>query len=102
MMGLSTVSTDARWNRSQTLAETRLGGSLFVLNLTSRAAQPIMLDGSALDVWEVVHDCTTEEIVNRLSADYGIAARDIEEPVRAFLSQLSDLGLIQRQPGDRG
>jgi uncharacterized protein (DUF433 family) len=92
----------APWNRAPAVAETRKGGALFVLNLASRTGQPVMLDGTALDVWEVVDERTTQEIVDHLAAEYGVAALDIEGPVLAFLSQLSDLGLIRRQPDGRG
>ncbi|SDZ57488.1 PqqD family protein [Herbiconiux ginsengi] len=92
----STVSGEKRWHRSLHVAETRDGLSTVVLELTSHSARPLLLDGTAQDVWRLVDGRTVAEIVETLSAQYDVPSAEIEQPVREFLSRLLELGLVSR------
>jgi hypothetical protein len=92
----STVSTDDRWSRSPHVAVASNGDSTFVLDLALRTAQPLALDGTAQDVWNLIDARTAREIVETLSSTYGVPVTEIDEPVREFLAQLHELGLISR------
>ncbi|MGD8168353.1 PqqD family protein [Herbiconiux sp. P16] len=92
----STVSAEERWYRSLHVAETRDGLSTVVLELTSYSAQPLLLDGTAQDVWHLVDGRTATEIIATLSAQYDVPSTEIDQPVREFLSQLLELGLVSR------
>ncbi|MFB2599463.1 PqqD family protein [Herbiconiux sp. P17] len=90
------MSTEERWNRSPDVAVTVHGASTFVLDLASHSAQPVLLDGTAQDVWKLVDGRTFDEIVGTLASQYGVPATEIDVPVSEFLAQLLELGLIRR------
>ena len=94
--------TDTVWRRHPDLAVVESPGRVVVLDLTTPAtARPFVMEGSAHAVWQALDDQpTTDQVVQRVAADFGAPVGDVEPDVLAFLAELESRGLVARIPGD--
>ena len=66
--------------------------------LVMRLGDPLMheLSGGAAAVWDRLQDSPTlPELVDRLAAEHGIQAKQIEDEVEACLEMLLGLGVVE-------
>lgn len=60
-----------------------------------------VLEGAGAIIWEAIGDHRrVSEIIAEAAAQAGLSAGQIGDEVRAFLTNLSDLGLIRLDDGD--
>ena len=70
-------------------------GRVVVLDLrTPQTARPFAMEGPAYAIWQALAEqSTTEKVVERVAAHFGIPAAEVEPDVRAFLAELESRGL---------
>jgi hypothetical protein len=94
--------TDIVWRRNPDVAVVDSPGRVVVLDLTTpRTARPFAMEGSACAIWHALAEQrTTDQVVERVAADFGVRAADVEPDVRRFLAELQSRGLASRSPGE--
>ena len=71
------------------------GGRVVVLDLERLSEPPRVLADTAASIWRVVDGQRTEEqIVSVVAEAYGLEPAQIRDDVRAFLTELGELGLV--------
>ena len=95
--------TDVVWLRNPDTAVVESPGRVVVLDLrTPQTARPFA-EGPAYAVWQALAEqSTTDRVVERVAADFGIPAADVELDVRAFLAELESRGLASTSPRGTG
>ena len=91
------------WHRQPDVAVVESPGRVVVLDLTPpQPARPFVMEGSAHAIWQALdHEPTTAQVVDRVAADFGIPAAEVEPDVVIFLAELESRGLVSRVPPDR-
>lgn len=83
--------TAAVWHRRDDVLWRRLEAGLLLL--PAEAATPVLLDGAAPVIWELLAAPTAfDEAVDVLAEVFNVAATDIEGDLDAFLATLRDMG----------
>ncbi|NYG07549.1 hypothetical protein BJ986_002036 [Phycicoccus badiiscoriae] len=95
--------TDTVWRLEPDLAVVESPGRVVVLDLTTpRTARPFVMEGSAHAIWQALDGRpTTDQLVARVAAAFGLPAADVEPDVLGFLAELESRGLVSRVPPDR-
>lgn len=75
-----------------------------VLDLTTpETARPFVMEGSAYAIWRALDEpASTDQVVERVAADFGIPAAEVEPDVLAFLAELESRGLATPSPVGTG
>lgn len=72
-------------------------GRVVVLDLTRLDRPPVVLEGTAAEIWHAVDGVRDDEaICTDLAASYEMLPEQIRADVLACLTQLTDLGLVQQ------
>jgi hypothetical protein len=92
--------TDPVWRRNPDVAVVESPGRVVVLDLTTpQTATPFAMEGSACAIWQAMAEpSTTNRIVERVAADFGAPAAEVEPDVLTFLAELESRGLATRSP----
>jgi hypothetical protein len=92
--------TDTIWTRSPDVAMVESPGRAVVLDLaTPETAKPLAMEGSAYAIWQALAEQpTTDQVVERVAADFGVPAAELEPDVLSFLAVLESRGLASRSP----
>jgi hypothetical protein len=96
--------TDIVWRRNPDVAVVESPGRVVVLDLTTpQTARPFAMEGSAHAIWRALAEqSTTDQVVQRVAADFGIPAAEVEPDVLTFLADLESRGLASRSPRSTG
>jgi hypothetical protein len=97
------VAPDRIWAHSEHVAWLEVDGRVLVLRMdaTGDEALPLVLDGTAADIWSVIGDGrSTAQIVDDLAAEFGLSRDSIAADVSAFLVALRELGLTASSDRD--
>jgi hypothetical protein len=88
----------AVWRRSPDVAVVGGDNRVVVLGLADPAtARPLVLEGPAASVWHALGaPGTTAEVVERVAADFGLPATEVEADVSAFIEDLRRRQLVLR------
>jgi len=91
------------WRRHPDVALVESPGRVVVLDLTTpQTARPFVMEGSAHAIWQALDDQpTTDQVVQRVAADFGAPAAEVAPDVLTFLAELESRGLVSRAPVDR-
>lgn len=82
---------------SAELAVVESPGRVVVLDLTRLDRPPVVLEGTAAEIWHAIDGVRDDEtICTDLAASYGMLPEQIRADVLACLTQLTDLGLVQQ------
>lgn len=94
--------TDTVWRRNADVAVVESPGRVVVLDLTTpQTARPFAMEGSAWAIWQALAEpSTTAQIVERVAADFGAPAAEVEPDVVTFLAELESQGLASASPRD--
>jgi hypothetical protein len=94
--------TDIVWRRNPDIAVVDSPGRVVVLDLTTpQTARPFAMEGPACAIWHALAEqSTTDQVVERVAADFGVRAADVGPDVRTFLAELQSRGLTSRFPGE--
>ena len=94
--------TDPVWRRNPDVAVVESPGRVVVLDLTTpQTATPFAMEGSARAIWRAMAEpSTTDQIVERVAADFGAPAAEVEPDVLTFLAELESRGLASQSPRD--
>lgn len=82
-----------RWRHEAHLLMVRDDGRLFVLARTGRI--PVVLQGTALAVWQALDGHSVDEAVAELSRRYGQSPARIHDEVQACADELASQGLLR-------
>lgn len=95
---------DTVWLRNPDVAVVASPGRVVVLDLTTpQTARPFAMEGPAHAIWQALDDRpTTDQVIERVAADFGIPAAEVEPDVRAFLAELATRGLATTSPVGTG
>lgn len=91
------MTSSAPLVRHEGLAEVTSETRATVLNLPRLEEQqvPYLFEGTAFDIWTRIDGTLTEEeIVAELASGYDVGVEVVAPQVRAFVSQLLELGLV--------
>jgi hypothetical protein len=90
--------TDTVWRRNPDVAVVESPGRVVVLDLTTpRTARPFAMEGSAAAIWQALAEpSTTGQVVERVAADFGAPAAEVEPDVLTFLAELESRGLLSQ------
>jgi coenzyme PQQ synthesis protein D (PqqD) len=71
-----------------------------VLDLTApETATPLAMEGSAYAIWqELAVPSTTDQVLERVAAAFGVPRAELEPDVLSFLDVLESRGLASRSP----
>ena len=90
--------TDAHtvWRRSRDVAVVDRETRVVVLGLSDPAtARPLVMEGPAAAIWHALDEPgTTAQVVERVAADFGLPATEVETDVTAFIIELRRRGLV--------
>ena len=91
------------WRRNPDVAVVESPGRVVVLDLTTpQTARPFVMEGSAYAIWQALDEPRPRRpVVERVAADFGIPAAEVEPDVLAFLAELESRGLAPRPRADR-
>ena len=84
------------WRRSPDVAVVDDVTRVVVLGLADPAtARPLVMEGPAAAIWHALDQPgTTAQVVQRVAADFGLPATEVESDVTAFLIELRRSGLV--------
>jgi hypothetical protein len=89
--------TSRTWHRAEDLAVVDRGDRIVILNLGRLTSQPVVLEGSAAEIWRLIEDSDSEtRLVGAVARTFDVQPAHIRGDVREFLLHLNDLGLITR------
>jgi hypothetical protein len=90
------------WRRNPDVAVVESLGRVVVLDLTTpQTASPFAMEGSACAIWQALAEpSTTAQVVERVAADFGAPAAEVEPDVLAFLAELLARRLASVSPRD--
>ncbi|MET3721631.1 PqqD family protein [Arthrobacter sp. UYEF21] len=84
------------WHRSRCVAEVRAQSTNRVALLHLDATQPVVLEGTAATIWDLIDGERTEQsIVAELQTSFEDAAGQMQSQVEAFLASLAAQQLIE-------
>jgi hypothetical protein len=85
------------WHRARDLAVVDRGDRVVILNLGRLSSAPVVLKGTAAEVWRLIDDATSEtRLLGAVARTFDVHPGLVRDDVRDFLRHLSDLGLITR------
>lgn len=85
------------WRIGDDVAEVRSTDHTTVLRLGSPACVPVLLEGTAFVIWQLIDGFSTvSELVAAVSGLYGVSEDEVQGDVMVFLRGLADDGLIYR------
>jgi len=91
-----THTGEAVWRHRGEVAAVDSGDRVAVLDLTSLAVPPRILEGPAAAIWRAVDgERATPEVAQAVAQSFGVEAAEIEADVLAFLASLSSAGLLE-------
>lgn len=94
---MSDVLTNRVWRRSSDMAVVELEGRVVALDLSSPAAPPVVLEGTAAMIWHLLAEEDSEvRLVGLVARAFHVHPAHVRADVHAFLLHLSDLGLVTR------
>ena len=78
------------WRRSPDVAVVDGDTRVVLLGLADPAtARPLVMEGPAAAIWHALEEPgTTAEVVQRVAADFGLPATEVEADVSAFIEDL--------------
>lgn len=80
--------------RSVTVAWVESEDRLALVRLDQLALDPLVLEGPAIDLWQLADDLTVEELTARAAERYALDELAIAADVRAFLDEAEKLGIL--------
>lgn len=87
------------WRRGTLVAEVRTESEGRVALLHLDATQPVVLDGTAAAIWELIDGLRNQaELIAELEAAFEDAAGQLAHQVEAFLASLEARRLIEATP----
>jgi hypothetical protein len=88
--------TQRTWTKNPRVAEVVHDSSVSLINLADRGADPVILEGVAAYIWQLLAaELAEEEAVERVATAWHMTKADVSESVEAFLSELGHYGLIR-------
>lgn len=84
------------WRRSPDVAVVDRGARVVVLALEDPAtARPLVMEGPAAAIWHALDEpATTAQVAERVAADFGLPATEVEADVATFIVELRRRGLL--------
>lgn len=94
---MSDVLINRVWRRSSDMAVVEHEGRVVALDLSSPAAPPVVLEGTAAMIWHLLAEEDSEvRLVGLVARAFHVHPAHVRADVHAFLLHLSDLGLVTR------
>ncbi|MBO0982887.1 PqqD family protein [Rathayibacter sp. SD072] len=91
------LRADETWSRSSSIAYVENATRVVLLELTTDPPVPLVLEDTALAIWQDLEDRpTTLILLERLAERFGQPVNVIEQDVRRFLSELLDSRVVVR------
>jgi hypothetical protein len=85
------------WSRHQELAEVPSGTRSAILRLAQLDAPPVILEGSAAVIWQLIEDSTTlDDLTRAVGTAFGTPVDDVSDLVATFVDELTTAGLLTR------
>jgi hypothetical protein len=71
------------------------GGRVVILDPSSEIAEPVALEGSAASIWlEIDGIRSIDQVLQKLSSDFGVSAESVRDEVSIFISSLHARNLL--------
>lgn len=86
-----------RWRIGEGVSWTNQAGRIVALELSSAGASPLLLDGSAAAIWEIISDlgpATELTIANEVLVRFSVSREEVERSLADFLERLEAARLI--------
>lgn len=94
---MSDVLTNSVWRRSGDIAAVEQDDRVVALDLSSPAAPPVVLEGTAATIWHLLAEEDSEvRLVGLVARAFRVHPIGVRADVHAFLLHLNDLGLVTR------
>lgn len=88
--------------RTQDLAVVDRGDRVVLLNLDRLSSPPVVLEGSAAEIWRLIDGKVSETgLVAAVSEAFDVRPAAVRDDVHDYLRHLHDLGLITRSGESR-
>jgi len=94
---MTDVLTSRVWRRSTAVAAVEHEDRVVALDLSSPAAPPVVLEGTAALIWHLLGEEDSEvRLVGLVARAFQVHPAHVRADVHAFLLHLNDLGLVTR------
>jgi pyrroloquinoline quinone biosynthesis protein D len=90
------VAGERAWRHRAEVAHVESPGRVALLDLDHLDRPPVILEGSAAVIWELLDGTRDDGAVTSAVADhFGVPEAEVAQPVADFLAQVRELGLIE-------